>query len=210
MHQQDLCKNLILGQYMPPEGWCVITMTINVHRLYECVVTANTKLNQWIRALLPIDVATSYKPIVNPLCLARLYNHIQSGLTLPPDFFLSCMLACVSIIIVFTTNIIAKSVPYRLSRQHVTTYNLQEHQTGKPTKTNLYQTRCKDWHKRQQSYMSTLPSIQIMMLATSMDQYQQPNSFSVDTDGVYFIINNSASDGICNIKSMLLEISKVK
>jgi hypothetical protein len=44
--------------------------------------------------------------------------------------------------------------------------------------------------------------MQIMMLAASTDQYQQPNSFSVDTDGVYFIINNSANDVICNIKSM--------
>jgi hypothetical protein len=42
------------------------------------------------------------------------------------------------------------------------------------------------------------------MLATSMDQYQKPNSFSVDTDGVYFIIDNSANDGICNIKSMFV------
>ncbi len=32
-----------------------------------------------------INAATSYKPIVNPLRQARLYNHIQSGLTLPPD-----------------------------------------------------------------------------------------------------------------------------
>jgi hypothetical protein len=38
-----------------------------------------------------------------------------------------------------------------------------------------------------------------------MDQYQQPNSFSVDTDGVYFIIDNSAKGGICNIKSMFVE-----
>jgi hypothetical protein len=52
--------------------------------------------------------------------------------------------------------------------------------------------------------MSTLPSMQITMLATSTDQYQQPNSFSVDTDGVYFIINNSAYSGICNIKSMFV------
>jgi hypothetical protein len=42
--------------------------------------------------------------------------------------------------------------------------------------------------------------MQITMLATSMDQYQNPNSFSVNTDGVYFIINNSANGGICNIK----------
>jgi hypothetical protein len=42
------------------------------------------------------------------------------------------------------------------------------------------------------------------MLATSTDQYQQPNSFSVDTDGVYFIIDNSANGGICNIKSMFV------
>jgi hypothetical protein len=52
--------------------------------------------------------------------------------------------------------------------------------------------------------MSTLPSIQITMLATSTDQYQQPNSFSVDFDGVYFIINNTANGGICNIKSMFV------
>jgi hypothetical protein len=52
--------------------------------------------------------------------------------------------------------------------------------------------------------MSTLPSMQITMLATSTDQYQQPNSFSVDIDGVYFIINNSANGGICNIKSMFV------
>ncbi len=44
--------------------------------------------------------------------------------------------------------------------------------------------------------------MQITMLATSTDQYQQPNSFSVDTDGVYFIIDNSANGGICNITSM--------
>jgi hypothetical protein len=46
--------------------------------------------------------------------------------------------------------------------------------------------------------------MQITMLATSTDQYQQPNSFSVDTDEVYFIIGNSANGGICNIKSMLI------
>jgi hypothetical protein len=46
--------------------------------------------------------------------------------------------------------------------------------------------------------------MQITMLATSTDQYQQPNSFSVDTDGVYFIINNSANGCICNIKSMFV------
>jgi hypothetical protein len=45
-----------------------------------------------------INAITSYKPIVDPLRLARLYNHIQSGLTLPPDCFLSHMLACISII----------------------------------------------------------------------------------------------------------------
>jgi hypothetical protein len=46
--------------------------------------------------------------------------------------------------------------------------------------------------------------MQITMLARSTDQYQQPNSFSVDTDGVYFIINNSANSDICNIKSMFV------
>jgi hypothetical protein len=46
--------------------------------------------------------------------------------------------------------------------------------------------------------------MQITMLATSTDQYQQPNSFSGDTDGVYFIINNSANGGICNIKSLFV------
>jgi hypothetical protein len=46
--------------------------------------------------------------------------------------------------------------------------------------------------------------MQITMLAISMDQYQNPNSFSVDTDGVYFIINNSANGDICNIKSMFV------
>jgi hypothetical protein len=46
--------------------------------------------------------------------------------------------------------------------------------------------------------------MQITMLATSMDQYQQPNSFSVDTDGVYFIIDNSANGGICTTKSMFV------
>ncbi len=46
--------------------------------------------------------------------------------------------------------------------------------------------------------------MQITMLATSTDQYKQPNSFSVDTDQVYFIVNNSANGGICNIKSMFV------
>jgi hypothetical protein len=46
--------------------------------------------------------------------------------------------------------------------------------------------------------------MQITILATSTDQCQQPNSFSVDTDGVYFIINNTANGGICNIKSMFV------
>jgi hypothetical protein len=52
--------------------------------------------------------------------------------------------------------------------------------------------------------MSTQPSMQITILATSTDQYQQPTSFSVDTDGLYFIINNSANGGICNIESMFV------
>jgi hypothetical protein len=90
-----------------------------------------------------INAATSYKPIVDPLWLARLYNHIQSGLTLPPDCFLSCMLACISIIMVFTTIIITKSMQYQLSRHHVTTKKLPEHQTGEPTNTIFYQTRSK-------------------------------------------------------------------
>jgi hypothetical protein len=151
-----------------------------------------------------INATTSYKPIVNPFQLARLYNHIQSGLTLPLDCFLSHMLACISIIMIFTTINLTKSVQYRLSRRHVTTKSLPEHLIGKPTKTNLYQTRRKVWHKRQWSCTSTLPSMQITILATFTDQYQQPNSFSVDTDGVYFIMDNSANSGICNIKSMFV------
>jgi hypothetical protein len=46
--------------------------------------------------------------------------------------------------------------------------------------------------------------MQITILATSTDQYQKPNSFLVDLDGVYFIIDNSANGGICNIKSMFV------
>jgi hypothetical protein len=119
-----------------------------------------------------MNVATSYNPIVNPLWLARLYNRIQSSLTLPPDCSLSRMLACISIItMVFTMIIITKNVQNRLSRQYVTTTKLPEHQTGKPTKMIFYQTRRKVQHKRQQSYTSTLPSMQITMLATSLDQY---------------------------------------
>ena len=59
-----------------------------------------------------INATTSYKPIVNPFQLARLYNHIQSGLTLLPDCLLTCMLACISIIMIFTTIILTKSVQY--------------------------------------------------------------------------------------------------
>jgi hypothetical protein len=44
-----------------------------------------------------INAATSYKPIANPFWLARLYNHIQSGLTFLPDCLLTRMLACISI-----------------------------------------------------------------------------------------------------------------
>jgi hypothetical protein len=90
-----------------------------------------------------INATTSYKPIINPLQLARLYNHIQSGLTLSPDYFLSRMLAYTSIIMVFTTIIITKSVQYQFFRQNVTTKISPEYQTGKPTKKNFYQTRCK-------------------------------------------------------------------
>jgi hypothetical protein len=88
-----------------------------------------------------IYAATFYKPIVNPFRLARLYNHIQSGLTLLPDCLLTRMLACISIIMKFTTIILTKSVQYRLSRRHVTTKSLPKHLTVKPTKTNFYQTR---------------------------------------------------------------------
>ncbi len=151
-----------------------------------------------------INATTSYKPIVNPFRLARLYNHNQSGLTLPPDCLLTCMLACKSIMMIFTTIILTKSMQYWLSRRHVTTNSLPEQLTGKHTKTNHHQTKHKVRHKRQQSCTSTLPSMQITMLATSTDQNQQLNSFSVDTDEVYFIINNSANGGICNIKSMFV------
>ena len=85
-----------------------------------------------------INAATSYKPIVDPFWLARLYNHIQSGLTLPPDCLLSHMLACISIIMIFTTIILTKSVQYRLSRQHITTNSSPEQLTGKHTKMNHY------------------------------------------------------------------------
>jgi hypothetical protein len=85
-----------------------------------------------------INAATYYKPIVNPFWLARLYNHTQSGLTLPPDCLLSCMLACISIIMIFTTINLTKSMQYWLSRRHVTTNSLPEHLTIKHTKTNHY------------------------------------------------------------------------
>jgi hypothetical protein len=89
-----------------------------------------------------INAATSYKPIVHPFWLSR-YIHIQSGLTLPPDCFLSRMSAYISIIMIFTTIIITKSMQYQLSRQHVTTKSSPEHLTGKPTKTIFYQTKHK-------------------------------------------------------------------
>jgi hypothetical protein len=56
----------------------------------------------------------------------------------------------------------------------------------------------------QQSCTSTLLSMQITMLATSTDEYQQPNSFFIDTDGVYFIMDNSVNGGIYKIKSMFV------
>ena len=151
-----------------------------------------------------INAATSYKPLVDPLRLAKLYNYIQSGLTLPPDCLLSRMLACISIIMVFTTIIVTRSVQYRLSVPRVTTKNSPEKPTGKPTKTNFYRTRRKVRQKKKNLYNSTLPTMQITMLTTSTDKIQSPNSFSVDTDGVYFIIDNSANGGICNIKSMFV------
>jgi hypothetical protein len=72
------------------------------------------------RFVAAINAATSYKPIVDPFRLAMLYNHIQSGLTLPPDCLLTRMLAYISIIMIFTTITLTKSVQYRLSGQNVT------------------------------------------------------------------------------------------
>jgi hypothetical protein len=46
--------------------------------------------------------------------------------------------------------------------------------------------------------------MQIMMLETSTDQYRKSNSFSVDTDEVYVIIDNSANGGFCNTESMFV------
>jgi hypothetical protein len=94
-----------------------------------------------------INATTSYEPIVDPFQLARLYNHIQSGLTLPPDCLISRILACISIIIIFTTIILTKSMQYHLSRRHVRTKSLPGHQTGKHTKTNHYKTKHKVQHK---------------------------------------------------------------
>ncbi len=84
-----------------------------------------------------INAATSYKPIVNPFRLGILYKHIQSDLTLPPDCFLSQMLACISIIMIFTTIIITKSVQYRLSRWHVTTKSSPEHHSASNADNNV-------------------------------------------------------------------------
>ena len=49
-----------------------------------------------------------------------------------------------------------------------------------------------------------------MMLTTSEDQNQSPNSFSVDTDGVYFIIDNSATVAFATSNPCLLEILNIK
>jgi hypothetical protein len=105
---------------------------------------------------------------------------------------------------VFTTIVVTQSMQYRLSIPHVTKQDSPEKPTGKPIKTNFYQTRCKVRQKKKKLYKSTLPSLQIMMLTTSKNKNQSPNSFSVDTDGVYFIIDNSTNGGICNIKSMIV------
>ncbi len=78
----------------------------------------------------------------------KIIQLIQSGLTLPPDCLLSHMLACMSIIMVFTTIIVTQSMQYKLSVPHVTKQNLPEKPTGKPTKTNFYRTRRKVRQKK--------------------------------------------------------------
>jgi hypothetical protein len=49
-----------------------------------------------------------------------------------------------------------------------------------------------------------MPPMQLTLVATIEDQNQGTTSFLVDTDTVYFIINNSANGAICNIKSMFV------
>ena len=46
--------------------------------------------------------------------------------------------------------------------------------------------------------------MQLILLAIIEDQNQGTNSFSVDTNGIYFIIGNSTNGFICSIKSMFV------
>jgi hypothetical protein len=144
------------------------------------------------------------------LCCSNQCHHILQtssrsitacSLTLPPDCLLSRMLACISIIMVFSTIIVTQRVQYRLSVPHVAKENSPEKPTAKPTKTIFYRTRRKVRQKKKNLYKSTLPTMQITMLPTSKDKNQSPSSFSVDTDGVYF--TNPCSLEILKIKKLL-------
>ena len=166
------------------------------------------------------NAATSYTPIHDPFRLVKLHDHIRSGLTSPPDCIVTRLLVITSITITFLSLITIRGFRYYLNK-YITHSKADESMLPKSehkfrsSKLHLhprprYQFRKKrhrQFKRRRvvKSNRRTLPTLTISMLATDSSQYTADvHPFSLDTDGISFIIDNSATGAICNTKSMFV------
>ena len=151
-------------------------------------------------------------PISNPFWLLTLHTYLRSKLpTLPQDHIMA-LLAGIGILLVYSYATV-RGIYYltkqkigsifRKSKQTI----LVPGQTGKKRRQNRSQSRAKLRHLRPNQKSTSeppnYPHLHIKIFATNKDS-TSPENFSFDTDGLPFIIDNSATGAICNEKSLFM------
>jgi hypothetical protein len=133
--------------------------------------------------------------------LAEAYNKIAEGLKQPPECFISQLtvsIAIMSVFLVVSMNRFLKLFVSNLSLSKKPVLNLST--CSLKVKTS----KQREKYTRSKHRFAGLTRVHLTLLATDYELQNNSNLFTMDTDGVPFIINNSANGAICNTKLLFI------
>jgi hypothetical protein len=148
-----------------------------------------------------INYAAQYKPISDPFYLAAAYNKIAEGLKQPPDCFISQLAISIAILSVFMVVTMSRFLKLFVSKLSLSKTPVSNKST---CSLKVKTSKQKRKYTRRKQRLKGLPRVYLTLLATNHESRNNQNLFTMDTDGVPFIIDNSANGAICNTRSLFL------
>ena len=180
-----------------PDRYLVFTSCVNVSGQNMHLRQSNSKM-----LAAALDSATAYVPITDPLRLCTLYKWVHAWLpTFAHDDLIDHVLELGAIVLVHVAYIATGLLRLLITRM---LKKLRGHDVAVTKK------RRRRRKRRGKFKRCKLPLIVMRAFATSS---QHADTFSLDTDGMAFIMDNSATGAICNERSMFvgsLEPHKLK